>query len=360
MQKFLTLLLLFAPALSAEPWFVNRFDEQCAHCHVNPNGGGIRTEHETSDRKVDGGGDVRYLMSRWIRHAEGNTQKTWRTFLMTVDLGMRYRPFHEKLNLVYEARFLGIPEDRVFDNTFRTATTRSFYALVDDLPFDSFIQAGIYRPLFGNASPDHQLLAQKITSYALQGNTRAQTLRFRAVSVGVSPHIPFIKLHWIRKNANFENDESEGWAFNMGANVETLGASVDYSFWQHKNQGGGQNQDVKLQSLHGGFFLDPVLLGYEILSTRRDDRNFELRKGEVQSIEAFLRFWRKLYGTVNYANANATSALEAGKARQWRLGVRGFIGTNFDLGLFYEQLRERTSLQETDDRFVVSQLHFFF
>lgn len=362
---FRVVLCLIASPLFAEPWFVNRFGETCGHCHVNPSGGGIRSHDKadiqaTSEHKVDGGGDLRYLVSKWMHKVEDDEETTWRRFLMAVDLGMRYRPFHEKLQFVYESRFFGIPDDHVFDNTFRSGSTRSFYALVNPLPYKSYIQVGIFRPLFGNPSPDHRLLTQKITSYALQGNTRAQTLRFRAVSVGSSFNELSFKLHWIQENSNYEDDQTKGWALNTSLNFETLGASLSYSYWQHKNKSGHQDQVVRLQSFHAGFFWDPLVIGYEYLGAKRDDRALELRKGDVQSIEAFLKVWQKVYGTLNYALANASSSLEAGKADQWRVGAKGFFYSNFDLSLFFERTRERTSSFAIRDQNVVTQFHFYF
>ncbi len=78
---------------------------------------------------------------------------------MSFDMGVRYRPVREKLSFVFESRFLNIPGNSDLDQTFTTSSrVRSAYFIADDLMYNSWVMAGLYRPMFGNYTADHTLL----------------------------------------------------------------------------------------------------------------------------------------------------------------------------------------------------------
>ena len=86
------------------------------------------------------GADLRLL------NINDQTNETSRTFLMSADIGAQYKPTGEHLSFVYEARLLGQFTGNILDEQINNVQTRSLYAMVDDLPYNTFVMAGFYRP----------------------------------------------------------------------------------------------------------------------------------------------------------------------------------------------------------------------
>ena len=108
---------------------------------------------------IDGGIDIRYL--NLVR--DGKTYN----FLMNTDFAVRYRPFNRHLNIVYESRFIGSPEDDSLADAFDRQRLRSLYVLLDDMPYNTFLQYGYFLPLFGNYTSDHTSLPQQVFATAV-------------------------------------------------------------------------------------------------------------------------------------------------------------------------------------------------
>src|SRR5262249_37421783 len=67
---------------------------------------------------------------------------------MATDLSVSVEPVH-RLNFVYESRFLNGPQqgNAAWDYGYEASSqVRSAYVLVDDLPYNSFVMYGLYRP----------------------------------------------------------------------------------------------------------------------------------------------------------------------------------------------------------------------
>lgn len=309
--------------------------------------------------KIDGGGDFRLAT---VKRNEGDDTAA-KSFLMSADFGIRYRPTYKQYHLVYEARILGSPAGRPLDTNVNTEKTRSFYFMRDDLPYNVFVQAGYYRPLFGNYVSDHYALAQVLQGATL--GTPVYNLLYKAVSVGTAPNVPYMNLHFIGKNiAAGAEDKTQGLAANIGLRFVSFGASVNYSFWATEDK---TNNDfpvkVVMHSLHaaGAIFGTKLLGELEFLSLEKDDVANDFRRGGVTTFALKFRFWRENYLTAEYASSNTNRQLAPGKATQSKVGIKSFIipGVEYSLQLNNDS-EETTGVGSADTSYYLSMVHLYF
>jgi hypothetical protein len=283
--------------------------------------------------------------SRRAGHREAHS------FLMNVDTALRYRPFYRKLHLVHEARFLGSPQKTKLDQMIQRPMTRSFYAMVDDLPYNIFVMGGYYLPLFGHYVPDHTLLTQRMIATALTGQpSGAYNILFKAYSAGTAPNVPYLNVHRIqdRLNRSEHSAPMQGWAANAGLRFVTLGGSVNYSIWNtaqdpdamQKARGETVATRILMQSINltGTLFFNRWYWGLDALSIEQDDTKLYRRTG-ILSVDSRLRVWREIYVRGLWSHARADERLRPGHAEQWQLGIEAFLwpGVQWSLALGREE-----------------------
>ncbi len=304
---------------------------------------------------VDAGADVRWLARRTVGQVvspslgeEGGHPK-WMSFLMGADFGLRLRPVHKYLNLVFETRMFGSPSkttDR-YDTVLSKSYTKSLYALLDDLPYNSFIMSGLYLP--ANSDPDHTSLAQEILAQTLYGDQggRAQTMLFEAFGVGAAPNVPFVQLHYIKNKlligSRIEGDQTKGVVLSGGLRFVTLGFSVNGSLWSlsDSNTSTGIKTDYQLSSLGLGAKLGRIILNIDTLSLFKKDPIKGERLGGVLSNSVKLQIWRSYYAVLDYAYGNTDKELFPGYNLQTKFGFRGFHFSGFESSLTYDVEEER-------------------
>ena len=184
--------------------------------------------------KFDAGVDLRW---QYVNNEDAqNKDVTW---FMVGDFGLRYRPIYEKYHFVYESRIAGFPSA---ENNLKASSTRSLYLMADDLPYNTFVMYGFYRPLFGNYSPDHTLLSQKLQALALGAGTAYNIGPYEAITIGTAPNVPYANIHLISRDpipGDIDSDSSsdlEGFALNTGLRFVSYGASINYSYWKSENK----------------------------------------------------------------------------------------------------------------------------
>jgi hypothetical protein len=322
------------------------------------------------ESKVDGGGDVRWQAAQM---SVNEADPTWKSFLMSAELGLRYRPFHRKLHLVYEARMMGSPaENARYEQQFQQASTRSLYALVDDLPFNIFVMGGLYRPLFGNFVPDHYSLAQVMTTRMMTGKADLAanySLLYNAISIGTAPNVPYLNVHLIQKQVGDPDDRTKGYAINAGLRFVTLGASLNYSYWRTTDKRADEAEpvtNVEMHSLGGAARLWRVVTAFDAASVSRDIDTVDFRRGGVYTLDTHTQIWRENYFTLGYAIANTAADVTPGKSTQLKYGLKSFIIPGVELAVAYEastdvkKEQETTPEIETEKTGYTGQLHVFF
>ena len=302
------------------------------------------------ENKIDAGADFRY---QFLRHLTDNDKERVeqleesglevKAFWMTADFALQWRPVHRHLHLVYETQLRGYPnKDKVIDLP-RSQWNRSLYLMVDDLPYNIFVMYGLYRPLFGgNPTADHRLLPQELVATALHKG-KAYNLRYRAVTIGTAPNVPYANFHLITGDNDkiFFNPSDEeakkdnglfGGATNIGLRFVTLGINTTYSFWYTKDDNDNlsimHSASFGLQVLNITAMVEGMYLHRE--NAERED------SGSVVHLDTYVRIWRQIYLNAQYAYANVSKTMKKGSAQQYRAGLRAFLLPGIDLSVTFE------------------------
>ena len=288
--------------------------------------------HLRTFTKIDGGGDIRHVV---YQAGEGEVTD----FLMSVDLGIRYRPYYKELTFVYETRFLGSPLAKDIDLLWGRERTRSAYVMLSDLPYNLYGMAGYYRPLFGYYTPDHTQISQKVMAMALTGSTRSQDLVYKSAGFGGSPNVPYFVVNLIDGrlygNSDGTKDDTRGFALSVGLRGVTLGFSTSYSLWLSEDT----NKGVKttMHSVTGGMKLGPIIANMELLLANRED-TIAIREGTVTTIDTQTKLFKENYFLLQYGLANTTPDLSVGETTQLQIGLRSFLFPGVDLSFVYDVL----------------------
>ncbi|MDE3270282.1 MAG: hypothetical protein OYH77_08395 [Pseudomonadota bacterium] len=328
-----------------------------------------------TDSKIDGGGGFRYQLVHLPQR--GATKASTYLFLMSADLALRWRPMYRNLHVVFEQRGIGFPQRvKSLKKSFiqarellETSRTRSLYLLVDNLPFNSYVMAGLYRPLFGgNPSPDHTTLMQKLWSTHL-GQTGSYSSRFRGLSIGTAPNVPYANLHFIIRDESGrydKQDRTRGVAGNVGLRFVTLGLNSTYSFWYtaNKTDAGKKSTLANSASVAAQLWRSTLMLEYMNLRTNTKDSNAaETSKTakmntHVVEVDTYTRVWREFYLLAQYALAHHERENEQEMKHSWYIGTRAFLMAGIDVSLRYAQMR--ADEEKDAKQSLTAQLHFYF
>lgn len=311
--------------------------------------------------RADAGGDLRWMWRSLQSQKNSNAQVPdsalkWQSFLMALDAGVRWRPIHRNLHFVYEARMFGAPNNvRTKRETLSSAGTRSLYAMVDNLPFNTYVMGGYYKPLFGTPNVDHNALSQQMFSQLVSGSSRSQALLFDAVTVGTAPNVPFANFHYIKRRktigGDIDGDRTNGFAANLGLRFVTLGAAVNASYWKTSDNNKMSDEKTTVEASSFGLsahFFHRLISGLEVISFARDSNLHDYRRGGVISLENKYRVFREYYATLDLARANTTINLLPGSTQQIKIGMRMFHLAGLSTSLTYDIDKERSEGDKKD------------
>lgn len=301
---------------------------------------------------VTGGADFRYFILDRINNTPTSTLKNFRAFPMAADLYVRLKPVREHLSFVTEARFLNGPNNSQLDRFFTNeARIRSAYIISDYLPYNSFVMAGIYRPLFGYYTPDHTSLAQVISGLTVRST-------FLAASLGASPNVPFANIHLIGPYSGGE--DTRGFAGNLGGRFVTLGASFMFSYWRTTTRTNGQELAKFMYSATGGLQLGRVTLNVDLLHVNREFAPGASNAGDVVTLDTQTRLWKENYLLVNGAYSNISRTMNEGKGSEWSVGFKSYLLSGADLELLMINKKDILSNFETTTQDIQFQVHLFY
>lgn len=331
-------------------------------------------------RDVFASGDFRYFYldgEAETKAATTSTREIEGKGPMVFDMGVKYRPTKEKVSLVFEHRyynFVTVDGQGALEHTFDNGQVRSAYVLVDDLAYNTYIQYGLYKPMFGHVTPDHTTL---LNSMLYTDNSSGTTDRFasaralnKVLSIGGSPNVPFVNLHWIQPLDNvtdYPMAGESGFAANLGGRFVTLGTSIMFSYWSTKGKraAGGAELATKMMGLTTGFslFNNRVILNLDFSDIQKEFAPGSSDKGNVYTVEAKYRAWREMYLLANFAQANTARTLKAGESSEVSYGIKTFLWPHVELELLMSNKEDRyegspPTTVNTD--LMQAQLHLFF
>ncbi len=304
-------------------------------------------------RWISWGGDIRYLYFDFSKGAPFT--KNTIDYISVVDLGVRIKPIHRHFSLVFENRFIEL--DPVHDRVARLfnsgdgSVVRSAYALIDDLPFNSYLMGGLYFPLFGHYTPDRSSLAQSLSGFTLRS-------AYKAVSVGTAPNVPFFNFHLIGPQEGDGRDPARGFAYNAGGRFVTFGAYLMFSEWRTKGAISQRRKD--LYSWTGGMSHKRLTANFELLKIRRQ-LTTGFSKSRVYTLETKTRLWRQNYFVLNFAQSNTSVTSAPGDAREYSTGFKSYLFPGLQLETLVSDLTSHTAgIGKTEEKRFQTQVHFFY
>lgn len=325
---------------------------------------------EMGRHKVDAGGDLRYQYVSMAVESGGEVvqEAEPKSFLMTGDFGVRWRPINRHLHLVAETRMLGSPvEETDFEDTMFNMIPRNLYMMIDDLPYNTYFQSGYYRPMFGNYVPDHTALSQVMMAFAVGGEgAKPYNMLFNASSIGTAPNVPYANVHLIGRRVSDREkvDKTQGFAGSAGLRFVSYGGAINYYYWKTNDERVDSSTAVEMQAFHIAGTIGPLITSLEAVSMIRDKDTDSFRQGGVYTSDTQIKVWRENYVTINYATANTTPSLEPGSSTQTKFGVRSFVIPGVDVMVSSDTQTVVAESEAGDVETVASglsaQLHVFF
>ncbi|MCB0405839.1 MAG: hypothetical protein KDD51_13735 [Bdellovibrionales bacterium] len=304
--------------------------------------------HEERAMPIQAGGDFRYF----IIAQDGQPTHAW---FMGADLGVRVRPTPEMLSLVFESRFLNQPTNTSPLAVFTSeARVRSAYVLVDDLPYNTHVMYGLYRPMFGLYHPDHTALGQ-----VLSGLTQRSV--FHAIGIGSAPNVPFLNAHLIFPGPTTSADQSSGFVINLGGRWVTAGISLLISYWSTTTPDAlAANLQRKMLSVSIGTEIDRLIFNSELLRFEKEFQPGNFDRGTVWSNRVKYRFWREQYLVLNHAFSNTARNGKAGSSNEFMLGAMGYLLPGTQAELLYVRRYNLVGSTPSTESGIQFQTHIYF
>jgi len=286
--------------------------------------------------------------------------------VMALDFGLRYKPFLDKgWSLVFEHRYLNSPYTTDWNAIFRSGVTRSAYVMYDDLPYNTYVMGGLYRPMFGNHNANHRALRETLAfGYSVPGNTPqarfggSAVVKYEGISIGSAPNVPFFNLHYLTDSGvSGVTDGSTGFVLNAGLRFVTLGASAVASLWSTENALG--NKKNMAAATFGGN-AGRLTANLELLGFDEEFAPGAANKGSVYTLELKYRLLRETYLTASYATANTSRTQTEGSASDLSIGYKAFVLAGLELELAYWMHSDTAENVVTDWTSTQLQAHMYF
>lgn len=303
---------------------------------------------------ITAGGDIRFFYGS-IKAEGWPKEREKMSAIMAVDIGARLRPIKHNLSFVIESRFLNAPWNKDIEDGFdQEGRVRSAYALVDDLPFNSFFMGGIYRPQFGHYNPDHTALANDVSGLDMRST-------FKAFGVGAAPNVPSFTASMIQPLSNTAYAQDKGFVGTASLRFVRYGLSANFSFWNTKNE--IDDSKKQMMSFNGGFMYGRILGLVDFVRVQRTlvvGSQEATNAGNVTTVEMKYRLWRENYLQANYAMGNTARDLSQGNASETMFGFKSFLFPGMELeGLFITKKETANSVALTEN-ITQFQAHIFF
>lgn len=293
--------------------------------------------------------------------------------LMALDLGLRFKPFVNKSwNLVFEHRYLNSPYVTEWNAIFRGGFTRSAYIMNDKLPYNSYVLAGIYRPMFGNQNPNHRALREVIAfGYTVPGRNASSrggaagsaVVRNEGITFGTAPNVPFFNFHYLTNSGvSGVANPATGFVVNAGYRFVTLGASIVGSYWSTESDESGPELSKDMFAVTLGGHYKGLVGNFEFLGFDEEFSPGASNSGNVMTLELKYQIFKETYLTTSFATSNTSRTQEKGSATDMSFGYRAFVlsGLEFDLAYWLHSDTNDAAGSETDWSSVQIQTHLYF
>ena len=312
-------------------------------------------------------GDLRVFFIKMNGESLDESRKEPVFWPMALDVGFRLRPLrNHRLSLVYETRafnsFRKSSVDYLFGAGAGGVQTRSAYVLYDDMPYNSYVQYGFYRPLFGIYNPNHETLFSDYSGLD-------QNAIFKGLGLGMAPNVPFFMFNLLGKGENPAVAQEEGFVVTGGLRGVTLGLSLVGSYWSTRTTSQGSEARKLMINVNGGMQVGRFTLNGDF--TRIDKTAINGQRDAVTLITAETKYraWREFYFQLNYTQANAAfdpngtspNGLSKGSGSELAFGAKAFLIAGTELEFLMQQKSIKVESGTDNDYSIMSvQWHMFF
>jgi hypothetical protein len=322
---------------------------------------------------VTAGGDLRLFYIQRSDAPTGSPLEEGTFFPMVFDYGVRVRPTKENLSFVYEGRvinqgFLAPGSDpSSLDKLFGprgAGINRSAYVLVDDLWYNSYLQTGFFRPMFGLYNVNHTAMINDYTD--LNFNTT-----IKQVGVGLAPNVPFGIVNYILPSEGVAGgiEAEEGFNLTLGLRFVSLGAHAQLHYWQSEDADATTPLQRTMWNINGGvvFFQNRLIINGELTSVRKEASGLD--EIMVLGVDVRGRIWREVYLTAGMAQANGAidrtspsgTGLGPGSGQETTVGLRGFWISGLETQLLMQNRVNKSDLAgETRESTMLFQVHAYY
>ena len=313
-------------------------------------------------------GDLRLFFLRLDGENLSEERKEAVFWPMALDVGLRVRPLrNHRLSLVYELRAFNTSRKSSTDFLFGAGPggvqTRSAYALYDDMPYNSYIQYGFYRPMFGIYNPNHENLFADYSGLD-------QNAVFKGLGLGMAPNVPFFMFNLLRRSENPQTAttaQEEGFVVTGGLRGVTLGLSLVGSYWSTRTTSAGSEARKLMINVNGGMTVGRFVLNGDFTRIDRTAINGQRDAVTLITAETKYRFWREMYLQLNYTTANAaldpnaTNGLGKGSGSELAFGAKAFLIAGTELEFLMQQKTNTLETAAEDTYNIMSlQFHLYF
>lgn len=309
---------------------------------------------ETRENFIQAGVDMRWF---YLETQKTNTATSKSFVPMSTDLSVALHPA-QHVNVVWESRFAANPATtNVWDKSYSGgAVLRSAYVLVDDLAYNSYVQYGLYRPMFGHYNPDHTTLFARAT-----GLTQDDAV-FKTLSVGTAPNVPFINIHYLFPMSDHTKAQDNGFVINAGLRFVTLGAYAVLSYWdtEDKNWNTGLFNKKQMTSLTAGLTKGRLTLVSDFTKVAKKDPAGSRDLGMVITLEPRFRLWRENYLKAGYEYLNTAPDLSLGKGTQYSGGFSSYLISSLEIEFLYKDLNYTQNSTSFHEQNIWAQFHVYF
>ncbi len=316
------LVVLAAPVVHAVPRYSARYEQNCMLCHVDPSGGGMRSEYAVQElipkelamsahrpgaltaiesrlnKSVRIGADVR---QQFMLESEDSPQAGQQGFFpMQGDVHLSFQ-LDEKY-LLYVRRGM--------------TNTYDLWALAHVLPYDGYLKVGRFTPPHGWRFDDHTMFVRSELGFAPPFNADA------GIELGFAPKRGDLQVALMNGKGGGTLDDDRRLAlaasgsvrFKLGPAAATAGASV----YAHP----GLQEDLNMAGLHGALAWGPFTWVGEGDLVRRDPALSAPTRSGVTSHELswLVRQGLEVVGTYDWVDPDRD--LASGAGTRYGIGAR--------------------------------------
>lgn len=318
----LGLVALAVPVAHAVPRYSARYEQNCMLCHVDPSGGGMRSEYAVQEiipkelaMSAHRPAAITAVESRLNKSVRIGADFRQQFMLESEDsplAGLQgFFPMQGDVHLSFQ-----LDEKYLLYVRRGMSNTYDLWALAHVLPYDGYLKVGRFTPPYGWRFDDHTMFVRSDLGFAPPANTDA------GIEFGLAPKRGDLQVAIVngRMGGTLDDDRrlaiaaSGSVRFKLGPAAATVGASA----YAHP----GPQEDLNMAGLHGSLAWGPFTWVGEGDLVRRDPAAGVAKRSGVVSHELgwLVRQGVEVVGTYDWSDPDRD--LASGAHTRYGLGAR--------------------------------------